>query len=102
MPQTVSAVWKGGRAVVDEEGLWALSLALQPEVADAHSFQYVEIEEITKAIHAIINLQNKNTESIKVDKRCLDGKGKQLMHDWNKLTIRDGILLRHNKIVIPE
>ncbi|XP_044130846.1 uncharacterized protein LOC122923985 [Bufo gargarizans] len=49
-----------------------------------------------------MDLKLKKDVPSREDKTDLGRRGKQLIHDWGKLSVKDDILLRQNKIVVPE
>lgn len=114
-PEIVSAVWKGSKAVQDDDVPWAAALQLNSKddeevsVGDASTVTPENIkiaQHEDAAIKEVISLKLKGWIPNAEDKRLMKRETRRLLYEWTKLDVVDGILYRqtgqHKQLVLPQ
>lgn len=113
LPEVVSAVWQGSKAVQNNDVPWVAALQLSSndnhEPTESVSIPPKDIktaQQEDESIKEVISLKLKGWTPNEKDKRTMSKQTKRLLYEWNKLEVDNGLLYRkteHNKqLVLPE
>ncbi|XP_063078227.1 adhesion G-protein coupled receptor F3-like [Engraulis encrasicolus] len=115
LPEVVSAVWQGCRAVQDNDVPWVAALQLAEDIdstAPTGGDTSVSPEDIRaaqqedSAIKEIVSLKLNGGTPDKSDKKTMGRWTRRLLYEWSKLEVDKGILYRqteqYKQLVLPE
>lgn len=115
LPEVVSAVWQGCRAVQDNDVPWVAALQLAEDIdstAPTGGATSVSPEDIRaaqqedSAIKEIVSLKLNGGTPDKSDKKTMGRWTRRLLYEWSKLEVDKGILYRqteqYKQLVLPE
>lgn len=114
-PEVVSAVWRGTKAVHDNDVPWMAVLQLNRKDESAgvtDSISSVTSENIRAAqqedpaIKEVVSLKLNSWTPNEKEKRVMGRQTRRLLFEWNKLEVDNGILYRkteqHRQLVLPD
>lgn len=113
LPDVVSAIWQGDKAVRDNDVSWVAALQLQSSVDDTapEGTPVITPESVRAAqkedapISEVINLKKTGWKPQDKGKGQMGRETRRLIHEWNRLRLDEGILYRQTgqrkQLVLP-
>uniref|UniRef100_A0A8C7YDW7 Gypsy retrotransposon integrase-like protein 1 n=1 Tax=Oryzias sinensis TaxID=183150 RepID=A0A8C7YDW7_9TELE len=113
LPEVVSAIWQGDKAMESSDVPWAAALQLHTSMDDTPTegtpvFSPEDVKTAQKkdtTIWEVIQLKEKGWNPNEKDKKQMTRDTRKLVHEWNKLMIDNGVLYRctgqRKQLVLP-